>query len=172
MEGKHRRVGFRILSGSLSGAEITRRVEVAPTAVGEPGEHLAAGALRRETVWVVDSPVPPPASVATRIAALLDVLEPHRGGLASLSYECLMCVFIGCDPVAHASQPVLLGPELLTRIGALPGEGILFEPGEAPPRERLAPETDSRKERRVSRRQLLHRPRPRRRLSRAEHGAP
>jgi hypothetical protein len=171
MEDKHRRVGFRILSGSLPGSEISRRAGIVPTAVGEPGEHTG-GAIRRETVWVIESPLAPPATVEARVAALLDVLERHRGGLASLSYDCLMCVFIGCDPVARASQPVLLGPELLARVAALPGAGILFEAGEAPHPEVAPAPTDFRKERRVSRAPLLHRPRRARRFPRAEHGAP
>ena len=158
VKGKHRRVGFRILSSAFSGAEITRRVGLDPSELGEPGQSLTPdiswGPVRRETVWVVDSPLDPPATVEERLAALLDVLEPKERQLSNMTYECLMHVFVGTDPVAHGSHPILLTPKLLERFAHVPGEGVLIEAAEAPPPEQ--PDGDFRKERTLSRHGLLH----------------
>ena len=131
MQGKHRRVGFRVLSASLSAQEIAQRAGLRPASLGEIDEpatfELPQSAARLETAWVVDSPLDIAWPLEERLDALLDVVEPYARRLHQLGDGCLMHIFIGSDAVAHATGCALLGPTLLERLSALPGEGVLIE---------------------------------------------
>ncbi len=134
MEGKHRRVGFRILSASLGAAEITRRTGLRPTSVGEIGEPLTRSLphapRRQETAWVLDSPLGPEHALEERLEALLALVEPARRRLLALEGPCMLHFFVGHEPLETAT--VLIDPHLLERIAAIPGEGLLLEGGTVP----------------------------------------
>jgi len=131
MQGKHRRVGFRVLSASLSAEEIARRAGLKPASLGEIDEparfELPQAPARLETAWVVDSPLDIAWPLEERLDALLDVVEPYARRLHQLGDGCLMHIFIGSDAVSHATGCALLGPTLLERLSLLPGEGVLIE---------------------------------------------
>ena len=130
MEGKHTRVGFRVLSIDLSGDEIARRAGLQPTSVGEIGQplaHVPHPPVRQETAWVVDSPLGLDYSLEDRLDALLDVVEPYARRLHWLGDGCLMHIFIGRDALTHTGECALLTPALLARLARLPGEGVLIE---------------------------------------------
>lgn len=124
MDGRHTRVGFRVLSTTLSADEIARRagLDAAPAATAPPLRPVG-----RETVWVVDSPLGPERPLEDRLAALLDVVEPYARRLHWLGEGCLMHVFVGRDAVTHPGECALLPPALLGRLARLPGEGVLVE---------------------------------------------
>ena len=131
MQEKHRRVGFRVLSSSLSAEEIAAHAGLLPASPGELDEpaafELPRPSARLETAWVVDSPLDIASPLEERLDALLDVVEPYARRLHQLGDGCLMHIFIGSDAVAHAPGCALLGPTLLERLAALPGEGVLVE---------------------------------------------
>ncbi len=133
MQEKHRRVGFRVLSASLSAEEIAQRAGLLPLrTVDEPEAfELPRTSARLETAWVVDSPLDISSPLEERLDALLDLVEPYARRLHQLGDGCLMHIFIGSDAVAHAAGCALLGPTLLERLAALPGEGVLVEAPEA-----------------------------------------
>ncbi len=131
MQEKHRRVGFRVLSSSLTAEEIAERAGMLPMSLGEFDEpaafELPRPSARLETAWVVDSPLDIANALEERLDALLDLVEPYARRLHQLGDGCLMHIFIGSDAVAHATGCALLGPTLLERLAALPGEGVLIE---------------------------------------------
>jgi hypothetical protein len=130
MEGKHTRVGFRVLSVDLNGDEIAHRAGVRATSVGEIGQALAHAPhppIRLETAWVVDSPLGLDHPLEERLDALLDVVEPYARRLHRLGDGCLMHIFVGRDAVTHTGECALLSPTLLERLAELPGEGVLIE---------------------------------------------
>lgn len=129
MQEKHRRVGFRVLSASLSAEEIAQHAGLLPLrAVDQPEAfELPRSAARLETAWVVDSPLDISSPLEERLDALLDIVEPYARRLHQLGDGCLMHIFIGSDAVAHAASCALLSPTLLERLAALPGEGVLVE---------------------------------------------
>jgi hypothetical protein len=135
MQAKRRRVGFRVLSASLSAQEIATHAGLLPVSSGEIDEpeayELPRTAARLETAWVVDSPLDIDSPLEERLDALLDVVEPYAKRLHQLGDGCLMHIFIGSDAVAHAAGCALLGPTLLERLSALPGEGVLVEAPES-----------------------------------------
>jgi hypothetical protein len=134
MQEKHRRVGFRVLSASLSAEEIATHAGLLPASseIDEPEAYeLPRTAARLETAWVVDSPLDIESPLEERLDALLDVVEPYAKRLHQLGDHCLMHIFIGSDAVAHAAGCALLGPTLLERLSALPGEGVLVEAPES-----------------------------------------
>jgi Domain of unknown function (DUF4279) len=135
MQEKHRRVGFRVLSASLSAQEIAAHAGLLPASSGEIDEpeayELPRTAARLETAWVVDSPLDIESALEERLDALLDIVEPYAKRLHQLGDGCLMHIFIGSDAVAHAAGCALLGPTLLERLSALPGEGVLVEAPES-----------------------------------------
>ena len=133
MQEKHRRVGFRVLSASLSAQEIATHAGLLPAGeIDEPEAYeLPRTAARLETAWVVDSPLDIESPLEERLDALLDVVEPYAKRLHQLGDGCLMHIFIGSDAVAHAAGCALLGPTLLERLSALPGEGVLVEAPES-----------------------------------------
>ena len=119
MKGKHLRVGFRVLSTSLGGEQISQRIGLPPTSQSAPG--------RLETAWVVESPLGIEHPLEDRLAALLDVVEPYAGRFRNLGHGCLMHVVVGSDALACAAGCALLASPLLERLAALPGEGLLIE---------------------------------------------
>jgi hypothetical protein len=135
MREKHRRVGFRVLSASFSAEEIARHAGLPSALLGELDEpasfELPRTAARLETAWVVDSPLEIESPLEERLDALLDLVEPYARRLHQLGGGCLMHIFIGSDAVAHAAGCALLGPTLLERLSALPGEGVLIEAPES-----------------------------------------
>jgi hypothetical protein len=139
MEGKHARVGFRVLSTNLSGDEIARRAGLRPTRVGEIGQPVSHGLahppVRLETAWVVDSPLGLDHPLEDRLFALLDLVEPFARRLHWLGEGCLMHIFIGRDALTRTGECALLSPELLMRLATLPGEGVLVEIPEHAPAE-------------------------------------
>ncbi len=143
MEGKHSRVGFRVLSTNMSGAEIARRAGLRPTSVGEIGQPvahaLAHPPVRLETAWVVDSPLGLDHPLEERLVALLDLVEPYARRLHWLGDGCLMHIFVGRDALTRTGECALLSPELLARLARLPGEGVLVEMPERAPRTELQP---------------------------------
>lgn len=133
MQEKHRRVGFRVLSASLSAEEIAQHAGLLPLRTVDEREafELPRTSARLETAWVVDSPLDISRPLEERLDALLDLVEPYARRLHQLGDGCLMHIFIGSDAVAHAAGCALLGPTLLERLAALPGEGVLVEAPEA-----------------------------------------
>ena len=135
MQEKHRRVGFRVLSSSLSAEEIAAHAGLLPASLGKLDEpapfELPRPSSRLETAWVVDSPLDMAHPLEDRLEALLDIVEPYARRLHQLGDGCLMHIFIGSDAVAHATSCALLGPTLLERLSALPGEGVLIEAPES-----------------------------------------
>ena len=135
MQEKHRRVGFRVLSASLSPDEIAQHAGLPATSVGATDEpeafELPRTTARLETAWVVDSPLDIDSPLEERLDALLDVVEPYARRLHQLGDGCLMHIFIGSEAVTHAPGCALLGPTLLERLAALPGEGVLVEAPES-----------------------------------------
>ena len=131
MQEKHRRVGFRVLSSSLSAQEIAERAGLLPAPFGELDEpapfELPRPSARLETAWVVDSPLGIERPLEERLAALLDIVEPYARRLHQLGDGCLMHIFVGNEALSHAPGCALLGPTLLERLSALPGEGVLIE---------------------------------------------
>ncbi len=135
MQEKHRRVGFRVLSSSLSVQEIAQHAGLPSAAHGASDApesfELPRTAARLETAWVVDSPLDIASPLEERLDALLDIVEPYARRLHQLGDGCLMHIFIGSEAVAHAAGCALLGPTLLERLAALPGEGVLVEAPES-----------------------------------------
>ena len=135
MQEKHRRVGFRVLSSSLSVQEIAAHAGLLPASPGTVDEpeafELPRTAARLETAWVVDSPLDIASPLEERLDALLDVVEPYARRLHQLGDGCLMHIFIGSEAIARAPGCALLGPTLLERLAALPGEGVLVEAPES-----------------------------------------
>ena len=135
MQEKHRRVGFRVLSSSLSLEEIAQHAGLPPASLGADDApeafELPRTTARLETAWVVDSPLGIASPLEERLDALLDLVEPYARRLHQLGDGCLMHIFIGSEAVAHAAGCALLGPTLLERLAALPGEGVLVEAPES-----------------------------------------
>ena len=113
MQEKHRRVGFRVLSASLSAEEIAQHAGLLPLrTIDEPEAfELPRTSARLETAWVVDSPLDISSPLEERLDALLDLVEPYARRLHQLGDGCLMHIFIGSDAVAHAAGCALLGPD-------------------------------------------------------------
>lgn len=123
------KAGFRVFSAVLTSAEIAQRLDLQPTRAHEAGDPVSsrrAEPLRKESVWILESGVPDTEAMAVHLARLLELLEPRVDRLAALASLCGMDFFCGYAS-ASGQGGFILGGDLLTRLGRIPGGGLQLD---------------------------------------------
>ncbi len=110
-----------------SAATVTRLLDLEPSQAFEAGDRVgrSSSAIRRGSLWLLSSELPPGGEVADHLHWLLDRLEPKADALWQLTdqgYEADWFCLVASQATEHAIELDWL---LLQRLLALPGDLLL-----------------------------------------------
>jgi hypothetical protein len=123
------KASFRVVSASLTAADISNRLGLAATRAHEAGERVSSTSgspVHREAGWFLESGLDDREPMDRHLVALLDQLEPRVDRLRDLASECRMDLFCGFSSESGQGG-FILSPGLLERLARIPGEGLVLD---------------------------------------------
>ncbi|MET8853621.1 DUF4279 domain-containing protein [Amycolatopsis sp. NPDC004625] len=110
-----------------SAASVTRLLDLEPSHIFEAGDRVGhrSGAIRRESLWLLSSDLPPDSELADHLHWLLDRLEPKADTLWQLTSQGYVADWF-CLAASQATEHAIeLDRRLLRRLLAMPGDLLL-----------------------------------------------
>ncbi|MFG1644416.1 DUF4279 domain-containing protein [Amycolatopsis sp. NPDC049252] len=110
-----------------SAAAVTRLLGLKPSHEFEAGDRVGrrSGAVRRGSLWLLSSDLPPGGELADHLHRLLDRLEPKADALWQLTGQGYVADWF-CLAASHATEHAIeLDRPLLRRLLAIPGDLLL-----------------------------------------------
>ncbi|MEV4125744.1 DUF4279 domain-containing protein [Nocardia sp. NPDC049707] len=124
----------RLASQTVTASEISARLGIVADKQFEQGSLMSprnsASARRKNSLWLRHSGLPNDSDLADHVRALVDLLDECREGLASLSGDCEMELFLGFGS-DHGQGGCALPADLLADVAALGLDIVLdlYPPG-------------------------------------------
>jgi len=127
-DDKWSRAAFSIFSVTLTPQEITERLGLQPTGTHEKGRpkgvrrkdgSISPLIVWKDSAWHLNAPLKKDQSLAEHIKWLLDVLEPKRDAIKSLSSECTLIRFFCGFSSGNRQGGFSLDDQTLARLSKL-----------------------------------------------------